>query len=395
MEILIVILQFPLALMVLYLDVLSVAAVLKRNVPASVPPRSRFALLVPAHNEERQLPRLLKTFNALDYPRALYDVHVVADNCTDRTALTASAAGAVVHERHDTRLLGKGYALQWLLEQLGNAHSYYDAYVVVDADSVVSANLLTVMNDYVARGDRVVQCYDGVLNRQESWVSAISYVALALFNNLRPRGRDALGLSVGLRGNGMCFTSNIIERFGWEVFGLAEDHAYHVQLVSAGVRVRYAAEASVLAEQPTSLGQAYSQSVRWERGRFQLMSWRFLVQGFRQRDPAQLDALAEQIVPPFSVLTGAIGVTFLLTAVLHMLVPFLVASLSVLGEVAYVCIGLRLVRAGRSVYLALLAAPVYVAWKLWTVAIAAARPKDDLWVRTTRAKEEAPYLAGD
>lgn len=389
MEVLIVVLQFPLALMVLYLDVLSVAAVTKRHGPESVPPRHRFALLVPAHNEERQLPRLLASLAALDYPRALYDVHVVADNCTDRTALTASTAGALVHERHDTRLRGKGYALKWLLEQLRNAHSQYDAYVVVDADSVVSANLLAVMNSYVARGDQVVQCYDGVLNRQESWVSAISYVALALFNNLRPLGRDALGLSVGLRGNGMCFTSGIIERFGWEVFGLVEDHAYHVQLVSAGVRVRYAAEASVLAEQPTSLAQAYSQSIRWERGRFELMSWRFLVQGIRRHDPAQLDALAEQIVPPFSVLTGAIVVMFLLTAALHMPGPFLVASLLVLGEIAYVWIGLRLVHAGRSVYFGLLAAPVYVAWKVWTVAMAAARPNDNLWVRTARPEEEA------
>jgi cellulose synthase/poly-beta-1,6-N-acetylglucosamine synthase-like glycosyltransferase len=388
MEIFIIVLQFPLALMVLYLDTLSVAAVLKRRVPASVAPRYRFALLVPAHNEERQLPRLLTTVNALDYPRALYDVHVVADNCTDRTALTASTTGALVHERHNTDLRGKGYALQWLLEQLQNSRSFYDAYVVIDADSVVSANLLTVMNDYVARGDQVVQCYDGVLNRQESWVSAISYVALALFNNLRPLGRDALGLSVGLRGNGMCFTSDIIERFGWEVFGLAEDHAYHVQLVSAGVRVRYAAEASVLAEQPTSLAQAYSQSVRWECGRFQLMSWRFLIQGFRRRDPAQLDALAEQIVPPFSVLTGAITVTFVITALLRMPGPLLLASLLVLGEIAYVWTGLRLVQAGRSVYLALLAAPVYVGWKVWTVVVAAVRPGDTRWVRTARSKEE-------
>lgn len=389
MDVFIVVLQIPLALMVLYLDALSLAALMKRRAPDPQSPRYRFALLVPAHNEERQLPRLLESMAALDYPRELYDVHVVADNCTDRTALTASAAGAMVHERYNTDLRGKGYALQWLLDQLRKADVHYDAYVVIDADSIISANLLAVMNNHVARGDQVAQCYDGVLNRQESWVSAISYVALALFNNLRPLGRDALGLSVGLRGNGMCFTAAIIDRFGWEVFGLAEDHAYHVQLVSAGVRVRYASAASVLAEQPTSLTQAYSQSVRWERGRFQLMSWRFLVQGIRRRDPAQLDALAEQIVPPFSVLTGAIAVTFLLTAALHMVGPFLLASVLVLGEIAYVGTGLRLVRAGRSVYLALLAAPVYVAWKVWTVAIAAARPSDVLWVRTARSQEDA------
>src|SRR5260370_598974 len=108
-------LQIPLALMVLYLDVLSVAAVIRRRLPEHTPPRHRFALLVPAHNEEKQLPRLLESIAELDYPPDLYDVHIVADNSTDRTVLVAAAAGAIVHERRDERLQGKGYALRWLL----------------------------------------------------------------------------------------------------------------------------------------------------------------------------------------------------------------------------------------------------------------------------------------
>jgi len=388
MELFLFFLLIPLALMVLYLDVLTVAAVFGRRTPVTVPPRCRFAFLVPAHNEEKQLPRLLDSIALIDYPRELYEIHVIADNCSDRTALIAASAGATVHERRDEQLRGKGYALRWLLGRIAESNARYDAYVIVDADSVVSRNFLAVMNNHIARGDQAVQSYDGVLNREESWVSALSYVALALFNNLRPRGRDALGLSVGLRGNGMVFSSAIIERFGWEVFGLAEDHAYHVQLVEAGLRVRYAAEASVLAEQPTSLGQAYSQSVRWERGRFQLMSARLVANGIRRRDPAVLDAVAEQVVPPFSILTGAIFCAVLLTAALHEVGPFLLSSLLVLGEVAYVMTGLRLVGAGRSVYIALLSAPIYVVWKLWTIAVAVARPHDGLWVRTARLEEE-------
>lgn len=388
MSILFFLLELPLALMVLYLDVLTLAAIFGRRSPPSVSPRFRFALLIPAHDEERQLPRLLASVADLDYPRNLYDVHVIADNCTDRTAYCAANAGATVHERHDHRLKGKGYALQWALDRLHSLGARYDAYVVIDADSVISENLLTALNNHLARGDQVVQCYDGVLNSGESWISGISYVALALFNNLRPLGRDALGLSVGLHGNGMCFTAAVIDRFGWQVFGLAEDQAYHIELVSAGVRVRYAAEASVLAEQPTSLSRAYSQSVRWERGRFQLMSPRLLVQGIHQRDLAQLDVVAEQIVPQFSVLSGLVGVSFLLTASTHAMGPLLVASLLVTGEVMYVGIGLRLVRAPRTVYLALLGAPLYIGWKLWTVAVALINRHDHVWVRTARLEED-------
>src|SRR5919201_4724168 len=139
-----ILVQVPTALMVLYLDVLSVAATLWRRAPHPSSPRHRFAILVPAHNEEQLLPRLLQSINALDYPRALYDVHVVADNCTDRTAAVAAAAGATVHVRADDQRRGKGYALRWLLARLGRAGAAYDAYVILDADSVVSPNFLRV-----------------------------------------------------------------------------------------------------------------------------------------------------------------------------------------------------------------------------------------------------------
>src|ERR1700692_2797836 len=92
--------QAPIALMVLYLDVLAAAATLWRPGVRLVPPQHRFAVLVPAHNEELLLPRLLQSLAALEYPRSLYDVHVVADNCTDGTAAVALSAGALTHERH-------------------------------------------------------------------------------------------------------------------------------------------------------------------------------------------------------------------------------------------------------------------------------------------------------
>lgn len=390
MRLILVLVQLPSLLMVLYLDVLSVAATLWRRAPAHAQPRNRFAFLVPAHDEELLLPRLLDSLSALDYPHDLYDVHVVADNCTDSTAAVATARGATVHERRDERLLGKGYALRWLLAEIRESGARYDAYVILDADSVVSANFLQVMNRHLERGDPVIQSYYGVLNQEESWSSALRYAGLALFNGLRPRGRDALGLSAGLRGNGMCFRSTILERFGWESFTLAEDVEFHLKLVEAGVRVSYAPESSVLAEMPTSLRQARSQNVRWERGRLQMLRAfgpRLLSQAFRQRDVGTLDALAEQLVPPLSVLTGVTTLAFLLTIALRLPAPRRLASLILLGQIGYVATGLRLVGAGPRIYLALLRAPFYVLWKLWIYAVAAAQLQDSRWVRTARSSD--------
>ena len=75
-------------------------------------------LLVPAHDEEPSIGRLLASTRAAGLPAGRFDVHVVADNCTDRTAEVARAAGAQVDERFDQTARGKGYALRWLLGQV-------------------------------------------------------------------------------------------------------------------------------------------------------------------------------------------------------------------------------------------------------------------------------------
>jgi cellulose synthase/poly-beta-1,6-N-acetylglucosamine synthase-like glycosyltransferase len=373
--------------MVLYLDILSVAALLRRGRPVPVSPRGRFAVLVPAHDEETLLSRLLQSLVGLDYPTDLYDIHVVADNCTDGTAAVAAEWGVYVHERWDTEQRGKGFALRWLLHQLDHGDPRYDAFVVVDADSVVAPNFLRVMNRHLLGGDAAVQSYYGVLNRDESPAAALRYVALVLFNDLRPRGRDALGLSAGLRGNGMCFRRDVLERFGWDAFSLAEDVEFHLRMVEAGIRVAYAADTVVLGEMPATLGESRSQNVRWERGRLQMLRTfgpRLLGRGIRERNPVLIDAIAEQIIPPLSVLTGVSTIALLCTLVLRIPSAVRLAALVLAGQIGYVVTGLIVARSPLAFYLVLFRAPRYIAWKVWIYVVAATRLGDTTWIRTSR-----------
>lgn len=379
------------AALVLYLDALSLAAIFWRRAPAPAPPRARFAILVPAHDEELLLPRLLESLAALEYPRALYSVHVVADNCADGTAAAAMAGGAAVYERRDDGRRGKGYALRYLFARLREDGVGADAYVVVDADSVVSPAFLATMNRHLARGDDAIQAYYGVLNHDESWPSALRYVALALYNGLRPRGRDALRLSTGLRGNGMCFAAAILDRFGWDAFSLAEDAEFHLRLVEAGCKVSYAPEAIVLAEMPSSLRASRSQNVRWERGRLQLLRQfgpRLLADGLRRRDPVRLDAVTEQLAPPLSLLTGLATLNLAVTAALRARGARRLAAAIVVGQVLYVITGLRLVGAAARAYAALLFSPLYVVWKMGIYIAAATGLGNTRWVRTARARRK-------
>ena len=107
-------------LSVAYLMTLTLAALWQqRSIAwASSSPATRFLVLVPAHNEEALLPELLSSLKAMDYPRSLCDVHVVADNCTDATAAVAREHGVQVHERQNETARGKGHALNWLQSRL-------------------------------------------------------------------------------------------------------------------------------------------------------------------------------------------------------------------------------------------------------------------------------------
>ena len=94
-------------------------------------PLRRYAVLISARNEESVIAQLVDSLKRQDYPAEYLDVYVVADNCTDSTAQAAGDAGAIVYQRNDTRHVGKGYALNFLLSHIREERGdhYYDGYL--------------------------------------------------------------------------------------------------------------------------------------------------------------------------------------------------------------------------------------------------------------------------
>jgi 1,2-diacylglycerol 3-beta-glucosyltransferase len=375
-------------LVTVYLLVLTAAAFsARRGLVCTGGDTRRFAILVPAHNEQALIGRLLDNLQRLDYPASKFDVWVVADNCDDATASIARSRGARVLERFDTDDQAKGFALRWLLEQLALRGLRFDAYVVLDADSVVAPNFLRSMAAHLDAGRQVIQAYYSVLNAYESPLASLRYAALAAVHYLRPMGRAALGLSVGLKGNGMCFAAPVLERFPWLWFTLAEDVEFHLALVRAGVRVDFAPDTWVLADMPVTLAQAASQNTRWERGRLELLK-RAVPELFaiavRRRSLLAFDAAMEQVIPPQSVPLAFSALCLGLGVVLNLPTAAALGGLSLLGQSIYLIAALALVRAPLRVYSALAYAPVYLVWKIGIYARALILPKSKRWVRTAR-----------
>ena len=160
--VLLLIVGFPLA----YLALLSLLALVggkPRGGP--VTRRRKFAVVVPAHNEESGIARCVAGLSAAareavgpawdNRPDGPLAIVVVADNCADATAARAREAGARVLERTDTERRGKGYALEFAFGRL--LAEGYDAVAVVDADTVVEPNVLAAMCGLLAEGADAVQ----------------------------------------------------------------------------------------------------------------------------------------------------------------------------------------------------------------------------------------------
>ncbi|MGC8880429.1 MAG: glycosyltransferase family 2 protein, partial [Anaerolineae bacterium] len=167
----------------------------RKDVALPATPTHRFAVLIPAHNEEAVIGRTLDRLYNQHYPKHLYDVFIVADHCTDETAIIARQHGATSYERQTGLRGSKGAALAWLIERVFETGIPYDALVIFDADTQVDAKFLRVMDARLARGDRVVQGQHRISNPGAGWFAALTWAMFMIDNRFQNLGRSNLGLS--------------------------------------------------------------------------------------------------------------------------------------------------------------------------------------------------------
>ena len=388
------------ALAALYLATLAIAALFPRaDGPASVngvsPPV--LAVLVPAYNEADLIRRCIASLDAQSYPQHRYEVVVIADNCSDATALLSERAGARVLVRDEPDARGKGRALRWALDRLMAEESAPHAFVVVDADSTADPDLLAALAQRLQRGAEAVQGDYVALPDTAGRGADLRSAAFVLFHRVRFGGRSRLGLPCSLVGNGMLFSRRLLQRHPWEAFSKTEDLEYAIDLRLAGVGPVFAPDAVVRGPVPTSGPRAESQRARWEGGRLQVVRTampKLLREITVHHRWSLIDAAWDLVVPPLGLLAAATAAGAAACALLWSigLVPAWSLAPWVVGLVAiasYVLIGLYAARAPKSLYRALLWSPAFIVRKvLGTVAVLRSA-RNDSWIRTERPNESA------
>ncbi len=254
----------------------------KREDPLNkYPPSKKFALIIAAHNEELVIAHIIDSLSKQNYPKNLYDIYVVADNCSDRTAEIARKNGALVFERFNKDERGKGFALEWMFNKIFSIEKKYDAISVFDADNLVSANYLLEMNKQLCKGHKVVQGYIDSKNPMDSWITCSYSIAFWLSNRIFQLPRYYLGLSCGLCGTGFCIDLETLKKVGWGATCLTEDLEFTMKLVLNNMKVAWAHNAIVYDEKPLTLKQSWNQRRRWMQGHADCAS-RFLGPLFRK-----------------------------------------------------------------------------------------------------------------
>jgi len=365
---------------------LSAAALLPvRRSAARAPLGSwRVAIVVPAHNEALSIKTCVESLHRADRGDMQTTVYVIADNCTDTTTELARLYGATVLERNNPAERGKGYALHYAftrLEEFG-----YDCALVVDADTSVEPNFVVAAAGALREGAAAVQVRYLANNAETTTRTRLMALALRAFNVLRPRGRQNLGLSAGILGNGFGLRRETLQAVPYLASSVVEDLEYHIGLVRSGRRVTFINDTTVFAEIPVRSQGVETQRSRWEGGRLRMLYDRGpgLFRDVLQGRLRCLEPLLELLLLPlaFHVILLVIAVLSLQPVVREVALAGIAVVLFHLG--ATIVIG----KSGWRDLAALASAPFYILWKLLLIpSLLRNASAKHAWVRTTRNKE--------
>lgn len=362
-------------------------------------PRHTFAVLVPAHNEARVVTENIRALLAQDYPRELFRIFVVADNCTDGTAAAAREAGAdTVLERFDTQRRGKGHALVWARAQVEGRYQP-DAYCVFDADNVASSNFLRVMNARLCQGECILQGYLDTKNPADTWVTRAISAAYWISNRLWQLARSRLGLCNALGGTGYCVRREVLHQYEPDPTCLTDDLELQMRLLHEGIQVGWAHEAITYDEKPLALSTSWRQRVRWMQGHWDVarrFALPLLKRAVLNRSLAQLDG-ALYCVQPLLAVVGAVaglGVLAMLLAgatfpPLEGLPPFVVPlawAVLLCAYAVYPLLAMYLEGVPARLYVNYLCSLVFAVTWLPIIVLGMLKSRSKVWVHTEHTR---------
>jgi len=385
-----IVLPPALALVVLFAELLAGTIGGRRTEPPLPPgPGPAIAILMPAHDESASITRFIEalTPHLGDSARLI----VVADNCADDTAAVARKAGAMVIERHNATLRGKGHALafgrDWLMQNPP------DCVVILDADCEFEGDgLQRIAAESVRTGRPVQSCYLMRTRPGDAAMVQISNFAFLIKNLVRQRGATRIGAPAVLGGTGMAFPWTLFRDAPLATSHLVEDLVLGIDFARAGHAPLFLEEARTWSS-PAAADATRTQRTRWEHGYLQTATGQALPLIAEGIGKARWDLIwlgLSLAVPPLALLMTLAVLAFTLSALLALFGASTAPAVLLLVTMTAVTLALAFgwSREGRAAVSGgtLLRIPLYLLWKL-PIYLKLVRGAQSEWVRTERTGE--------
>lgn len=252
----------------------------------------KFAILIPARNEEAVIRQCVESLKKLAYPDDAYEIFVLANNCSDRTVEEAKKTGATVLEYNDN-IRNKGDVLHRTFIDLHDRD--FEAYLLFDADNTVDPNFLAEMNRVLDAGCQACQGFREGQNPSATYISSAHSIYLLLVDLFYNHSRSVLGMNAIITGTGFMVSKSLLdERGGWNTSTLTEDIEFTVQNSLSGHHIAYAPKAVFYDEQVITLSQSLVQRSRWAKGVkqvFEKLGWSTIQSIYKDQGKDPFDSL--------------------------------------------------------------------------------------------------------
>ncbi len=235
--------------------------------------KNRLAIIVPAKNESASIGPLFDSLARQTYERDCFDVYVVVDDPSDPTVSMTEQRGHIpVVVTGQTK---KGDALDGCLQKiLHEDASKYDAYIVIDADTVLDDAYLAEMNNAMVTGAEIIVSKKRVKNyffgdkSTQTLSACCNGIIWTLMDNMGNLHKSKKGYPCFIVGTGFLMCADLVRKNGgWPYQStLTEDVELMMDTVLSGYRTLYYEHAIVYMEEATELRVTNKRRQRWMTG---------------------------------------------------------------------------------------------------------------------------------
>ncbi len=274
--IILIIIAIPVALQLFYV---LFSWIKKRRFPKSEV-KGKIAYIIPAHNEESVIFEAVKdVLDNQDYPKELYDVYVIADNCTDNTANLAREAGAkvLIHNDPDPAHHMALYPLKYGIDYLIHLEDPYDMIIHLDADNHINKEFSSLMNDAYQSGVDFARPYEGALNATQNFYTKACTLFYTFDSRYGSRVRERLGIAAHVNGSGAMMSQRMLLKCGgYDAISISDDAEFNFNRMLDGYKGHFIEDAVVYEDMPSSFKDTLNRNKRIGSGGMKLLKTKLM-----------------------------------------------------------------------------------------------------------------------